>query len=143
MRPLRSHTTASKSKTWPGVAAAQLESRVVFSAYPTISSRSLAVVVWALLPPFSFGRGIITPSFQNPPIHIIGVPKPQKFSLYGSGVEVSEITGTRSLSFGRKHRYLLRLVACSGLACRYSESTGTHEGSPRIKWNRRRRDHGC
>src|SRR5215831_9526078 len=90
-------------KTWgsPVIEGSQVGSGAAISACPATSPLLLTPVAWPLLPP-NVGSGVITPFCQRNGRHIRGVPKPQKSSPNGSGVEVSALPPT--LSPGRVER---------------------------------------
>src|SRR5215469_237174 len=94
-------------KTWgfPVIEGSQVGSGDAISANPATWPRLLTSVAMPLLPP-NVGSGVITPFCQRNGRHIRPVPKPQKSSPNGSGVEVSAPPPTLSLSLGRRSALL-------------------------------------
>src|SRR6516162_4719782 len=90
-------------RTW---GAGQTGSGAAVSANPTTSPRLLLSPACPLLPP-SVSSAFITPACQRKGRHVRWVPKPQKSSPFGSGVEVSERPTAWPLSFGPGNAWLL------------------------------------
>src|SRR5215469_16579053 len=93
--------TGLMCKTWGVIEGSQVGSGVAISDTPATWPRLLTSVASPLLPP-NVGNGVITPFCQRNGRHIRFVPKKQKSSPNGSGVEVSALPPTLSLSLGGK-----------------------------------------
>src|SRR5215813_12057924 len=83
----------------------QVESSVAFSASPPTWPRLLIAEAEPLLPP-SVGSAVMTPFCHTNGRQVRRVPKKQKSSPNGSGVEVSASPGTTSASLGPKNAML-------------------------------------